>query len=34
MDREAWRATVHRVAKESGTSEQLTLKLFFFFMKN
>ena len=31
MDREAWRATVHREAKESGTSRQLTLKLFFFF---
>ena len=27
MDREAWRATVHREAKESGTSRQLTLKL-------
>ena len=29
MDREAWRATVHGVAKESDKTEQLTLSLFF-----
>ena len=29
MDREAWQATVHGVTKESDTTEQLTLSLFF-----
>ena len=29
MDREAWGATVHGVAKESGMTEQLTLSLSF-----
>ena len=36
MDRGAWQATVHRVAKELNTTERLThrLKVFFFLNEN